>query len=75
MDKELKTLHMKDSDIDMYITTFKKLLKLAGYNRTEHGTLKMFKCSLPNRLNIGIISNNNPVPTTLEDWIEAAQQQ
>lgn len=35
----------------------------------------MFKKGLPNRLNIGIITNNNLVPATLEDWINAARQQ
>ena len=30
-DRELQMLHMKDGDIDMYITTFKKLLKTTGY--------------------------------------------
>jgi hypothetical protein len=74
-DKELETLHMKDGNINIYIATFKKLLKLARYNEAKYSTLKMFKRGLPNGLNIGIITNNNPVPATLEDWIKAAHQQ
>jgi hypothetical protein len=34
---------MVSSDIDSYITTFTKLLKMAGYLETEHGSLTLFK--------------------------------
>ncbi len=57
---------MKDSDINMYIATFKKLLKAAGYTENEHSTLKMFKTGLPGGLNICIINNSLTLPDTLE---------
>ena len=66
---------MKDGDIDTYITTFKKLLKEAGYTENEQGTLKMFKTGLPGGLNIHIINNSLTLPDTLEGWIEATHQQ
>jgi hypothetical protein len=50
--KDLQELHIKDSNIDTYIATFKKLLKLASYKEDEQGTLKMFKMGLPARLNV-----------------------
>ena len=49
---ELQNLCMKDGDINMYIATFKKLLREAGYTENEQGALKMFKLGLPGGLNI-----------------------
>jgi len=75
VENELQTLCMKDGDIDMYIATFKKLLKEAGYTENKQGALKMFKAGLPGRLNICIINNSLTLPDTLEGWIEATCQQ
>jgi len=69
---EIQTLHIKDGDIDIYITTFKKLLKAARYTENEHGALKMFKIGLSGRLNICIINNSSTLPNILEGWIKAA---
>ncbi len=66
MDRELQTFHMKDGDIDTYITTFKKLLKAAGYTENKQGALKMFKAGLSGGLNIHIINNSLTIPNTLE---------
>jgi len=74
-ERELQLLRMKDGDIDMYIATFKKLLKVAGYTKNEQGALKMFKSGLPGRLNIRIINQSLTLPDTLEGWIESARQQ
>ncbi len=65
-ENEIQTLHMKDSDINTYIATFKKLLKAARYTKIKHGTLKIFKAGLLGRLNIHIINNSSPLPNTLE---------
>jgi hypothetical protein len=70
-DKELHELCIKDGDINTYVTTFKKLLKLAEYFKKEQGALKMFKLGLPNSLNLCIINNPITIPTILEDYIEA----
>src|SRR6267154_5803354 len=74
-DRELQMLHMKDGDIDMYIATFKKLLKAAGYTENEQGALKMFKVGLHGGLNIHIINQSLTLPDTLEGWIESTRQQ
>jgi hypothetical protein len=68
---DLKTLKMTGSEIDSYITTFTKLIKMAGYKENEHGTLSLFKKGLPDGLNIRIINNNNPIPNTLKGWQES----
>jgi len=72
---KIQNLCIKDGNINTYITTFKKLLKTAGYTKNEHGALKMFKTRLLARLNIWIINNSLTLPDTLEGWIEAAHQQ
>jgi hypothetical protein len=63
---------MTSGDIDSYIATFIKLLKIAGYTETEHGSLELFKKGLPAGLNIRIINNSTTPPSTLRGWIEAA---
>jgi hypothetical protein len=67
-ENDLKALKMTSGDIDSYITTFTKLMKMAGYKENEHGALTLFKKGLPNRLNVRIINNNDPVPDTLKGW-------
>src|SRR6266851_10286644 len=74
-ERELQMLCMKDGDIDTYITTFKKLLKAAGYTENEQGALKMFKAGLLGGLNICIINQSLTLPDTLEGWIKSARQQ
>ncbi|SRR6266851_8311539 len=73
-ENEIQMLCIKDGDIDIYITTFKKLLKAARYTKNEHSALKMFKAGLPGGLNICIINNSMTLPDTLEGWIEATCQ-
>jgi len=58
-------------DIDSYIATFMKLLRMASYQETEHRSLKLFKKGLPGGLNIWIINNSISPPSTLQGWIEA----
>ena len=72
-ENDLKSLKMISSDINSYITTFMKLLKMAGYQETEHGLLDLFKKGLPGGLTIWIINNSITPPNTLKGWIEAVQ--
>jgi hypothetical protein len=71
-ENDLKSLKMMSGDIDSYITTFMKLLKMARYIETEHESLELFKKGLPAGLNIQIINNSVAPPSTLRGWIEAA---
>jgi hypothetical protein len=63
---------MVNGNIDSYIATFTKLLKMASYLETKHGSLALFKQGLPEGLNICIINNSTPIPNTLKGWEEAA---
>jgi hypothetical protein len=62
---------MINGNIDSYIATFTKLLRMASYLDTEHGSLALFKQGLPRGLNIQIINHSNPIPDTLKGWKEA----
>ena len=75
VEKELQQLHMREGDVDTYVATFKKLLRLAQYSETEHGAVTMFKKGLPHSLAITIIRNTATIPTTLEGWITATREQ
>jgi len=70
-ENDLKSLKMMSGDIDSYIATFMKLLKMAGYQETKHGLLELFKKGLPGGLNVQIINNSIAPPNTLKGWIEA----
>jgi hypothetical protein len=72
-ENDLKSLKMTSGDINSYIATFMKLLKMAGYTETEHRSLELFKKGLPAGLNIQIINNSVTPPSTLRGWIEAAR--
>jgi hypothetical protein len=74
-ENDLKSLKMTGGDIDSYIATFTRLMKMAGYKENEHGALNLFKKGLPDGLNVRIINNNDPVPDTLKGWQESAHQQ
>ena len=62
---------MKGDEIDDYITIFKYLLTKAGWERTAHGRLKMFKQVLREGLHWTILQRD-PIPQTLDDWRAAA---
>jgi hypothetical protein len=71
-ENDLKSLKMTSGNINSYIATFMKLLKMAGYQETKHGSLKLFKKGLSGGLNIQIINNSITPPNTLKGWVEAA---
>jgi hypothetical protein len=51
-ENNLKALKMTGGDIDSYIATFTKLMKMAGYKENEHRALSLFKKGLSDGLNI-----------------------
>jgi len=65
---------MTGGDIDSYIATFTKLMKMAGYKENEHRALSLFKKGLSDGLNIQIINNNDPISDTLKGWQESTRQ-
>jgi hypothetical protein len=66
---------MTGGNINSYIATFTRLMKMAGYKESKHGALNLFKRGLPDSLNVRVINNYDPVPNTLKGWQESAHQQ
>jgi hypothetical protein len=63
---------MQGKDQDGYIATFKHLAKEAGYTLDTEGTIQLFAHSLPKGLASAIIYHNSQ-PSTMDEWIMAAQ--
>ena len=70
---DLTKLEMRGDEIDEYIATFEHLREKAGWERTAHGTLEMFKKGLPRRLHWTILQRD-PMPTNIDEWISAARR-
>jgi len=65
---------MNKGNIDTYITTFDWLLAEADFNRTDKGTLEMFKWGLNMMLKVNCIKRK-PKPVTMDEWQEAAWEE
>ena len=64
---ELRTLKMKDGNIDEYTATFNRLIEEAGFPKTEKGTIEMYKDGLNKNLHASML-DDKPLPSTLEEW-------
>ena len=70
---DIKTLKMKgDNGLDDYISTFKRLARLGGYNLGDRAIIDMFIEGLPTSLAINVAKFNDP--NTFQDWKEGAIQ-
>ena len=69
---EFRTLRMERGELDTYITKFKRLVRLAGYNLEVQMVLDWFGSSLNPGLFTAIINNTDP--HTWLDWTRAAQK-
>ena len=68
---DIKTLKMKgDHGLDDYISTFKRLAHLGGYNLTDKAVIDMFIDGLPTSLAINVAKFNNP--RSFNDWKRGA---
>lgn len=47
---DLTKLEMKSNEADNYIATFERLINRAGWDRTAHGSVEMFKNSVPRKM-------------------------
>src|ERR1700761_3996920 len=68
---DIKTLKMKgDHGLDDYISTFKRLARLGGYNLADKAVIDMFVDGLPNSLAINVARFN--APQSFNDWKRGA---
>jgi len=64
---DLTKLEMKGDEIDKYIATFEHLLSRAGWDRSAHGSLEMFKQGLRKGFHMTILQRDL-LPTTINKW-------
>ena len=68
---DIKTLKMKgDHGLDDYISTFKRLARLGGYNLADQAVIDMFIDGLPTSLAINVAKFNNP--RNFNNWKQGA---
>ena len=70
----LKSLNMKDDQIDEYIAHFEVLLAKAGWQRHEKGSIDIFFNGLTKTVQRKILSLYAILPVTLDEWQAAARQ-
>ena len=68
---DLSKLEMKGDEINKYIATFEHLLARAGWDRTAHGSIEMFKQGLQKGIHAGILQKD-PLPIGIDQWQAAA---
>jgi hypothetical protein len=63
---------MKGDDLDSYITQFRGLLRKAGYQLDQPGTMDLFTRGLKQPLLTAILTKRPQVPDTFQEWTDAA---
>ena len=71
---ELEGLKMVNDNLEQYIATFNRLLKQAGFQATDLGSVERFKKGLKQRLQIACLKRATE-PVTMEDWQKAAKEE
>ena len=68
---DLNNLEMKGDEVDEYIASYENLLARAGWDRTAHGSIEMFKQGLRKGIHAGILQKD-PLPVSIDEWQAAA---
>jgi hypothetical protein len=63
---------MKGDDLDSYIAQFRGLARKAGYQLDQPGTMDLFARGLKRPLLTAILTKQAQVPTTFQEWVDAA---
>ena len=71
---QLRTLEMKDKEVDTYISTFEVLLEKAKRGRFEEGSIDLFKDGLPGWLLLAIMKRPF-MPCDLNQWQQFARDE
>jgi hypothetical protein len=71
---ELEKLKMVDDNLDLYIATFNRVLKQAGFTAADQGSVDRFKKGLKQRLQITCLKRSTE-PDTMEEWQQAAREE
>jgi hypothetical protein len=68
----LRELKMKGDDLDAYVAQFRGLVRKAGYQLDQPGTMDLFARGLKRQVLSSILTKRNQVPTTFQEWVDAA---
>jgi Zinc knuckle len=71
---ELNRLELKGNKVDDYVALFERLIERAGWERTAHGSVEMFKGGIPRKL-LFVILNRDQVPHTIGEWQRALRNE
>jgi len=75
--QKLEKLKMKNNNLDIFISEFKRLVTASGIDIDSHGIIHLFKKGLANGLTTAIINSQNYDPrnpwTTFQPWEDAAR--
>jgi len=75
--QKLEKLEMKNNNLDLFISDFKRLVTASGIDINSHGIIHLFKKGLANGLTTAIINSQNYNPrnpwTVFQSWEEAAR--
>jgi len=75
--QKLEKLEMKNNNLDIFISKFKRLVTASGIDIDSHGIIHLFKKGLANGLTTAIINSQNYDPrnpwTTFQPWEDAAR--
>jgi hypothetical protein len=65
---------MVDNNLDLYIATFNRVLKQAGFTALDQGSVDQFKKELKQRLQIACLKRSTE-PDTMEEWQQATREE
>jgi hypothetical protein len=63
---------MKGDDLNTYVARFRALARKVGHPLDNPGTMDNFSRGLKKGLLMAILTQQNQVPTTFQEWITAA---
>ena len=70
--RSMLALRQQDDHLEKYISQFNTLRKLADWDEDDKGTIWQFRCGLKEGLHQSILDKDAVLPTTLQEWQEAA---
>jgi hypothetical protein len=71
---QLEKCSMVGDNLDLYISTFNRLLKQAGFQASDLGSVKRFKKGLPKQLRVACLKRR-PEPITMIEWQQTAKEE
>jgi hypothetical protein len=70
----LKNLTMTNDDLDSYINAHRNLIARVGWNLEGDGSVEKFRSGLKRQLHLAILRQGT-LPTTFQEWVNAARRE